>query len=72
MKIDLSVTLCSLFFITDEFLRGNLMEAAMFSPFWFAREALGMKCYWAFSDCWHTRLTIGMLVQTVKGTEKRA
>lgn len=54
MKIDLSASLCFPSFIADEFLGGSLMEAAMFSPLCFAKETLGMKCFWAFSDCWHT------------------
>lgn len=67
-----SFPLCFLPFITDKCLRGNLIEAAMFSPIWFAKETLGINRCGAFSDCWHTHLAIGMLMKTVKGTENRA
>lgn len=49
-------------FISDKCLWRNLIEAAMFSPVWFAKETLGTGSYWAFSDCWHTYLAIGMLM----------
>ncbi len=44
----------------------------MFAPIWFAKETLGINCYRAFSDCWHTHSALGMLMKTVKGRENRA
>lgn len=57
--------------ITDKCLWENLIEAAMFSPILFAKETLGMSCYWAFSDCWHTHLAIGWCRDS-EGNRKQA
>lgn len=57
-------------FTTDKCLQGNLIEVAMFSSIWFAKQAFGTKC-WAFSDCWHTYLAIGILMKTAERIEKR-